>query len=329
MRLGAHIGGHAAGAALQQGRLVWKKTKDGLVLLSSVMLEHNECPRCGAPNLDSEVCCFACGARLKALPKRYGPRPAGPAPWPLWVGLLIALALFGLVAYYAVSWLAGYRDRAALPPWYLLAGGFALVVAGQVAFWEARRRDARSWRLRRAPELPLSRAHTGDAVWARGKVVCDTPVVPAYFPQECAYYHYVLREREQGEAGWRVSDRQTKAVDFRLMDGDEAVYVPSGCVRFDAPVYVETYVDPGATMQVKLWAIPVGLRVSLCGRIAGQTSRPRVDALGDDLLGVVTWRSPPDYVRVVARRARLALLAGWALTVGGVLSAIAGIISGS
>jgi hypothetical protein len=226
-----------------------------------------------------------------------------------------------------VSWLAGYRDRAALPPWYLLAGGLVLVVAGQLAFCEARRRDARSWRLRRAPELPLSRAHTGDAVWARGKVVCDTPVVPAYFPQECAYYHYVLREREADQAGWRVTDRETKAVDFRLVDGDKSVYVPSGCVRFDAPVYVETYVDPGGTMQVKLWAIPIGLQVSLCGRIAGPTSRPRVDALGEDLLGVVTWRSPADYVRVVARRARLALLAGWALTAAGVLATIAGIIS--
>lgn len=290
------------------------------------VLQHTECPRCGAPNLGSEVCCFACGARLKALPKRYGPPPAGPAPWPLWVGMIIGLMLFGLIAYYAVGWLAGYRDRAALPPWYLPVGGVVLVAAGQVAFWEARRRDARGWRLRRAPELPLSQAHTGDAVWARGRVECDTPVIPAYFPQECTYYHYVLREREHGEAGWRVTRRETKAVDFRLVDGDESVYVPSGCVRFDAPIYVETYVDPGATMQVKLWAIPIGLPISLCGRIAGQTSKPRVDPLGDDLPGIVTWRAPADYCAYVAKRARLIALGGWLLTILGVTAAIAGFV---
>ncbi len=308
--------------------MVWKKTKETGYLCASPMLEHIECPRCGAPNLGSEVCCFACGARLKALAKRYGPPPAGAAPWPLWIGLIIGLILFGLIAFYAVGWLVGYRNRSALPPSYLPVGGVVLVAAGQVAFWEARRRDARSWRLRRAPELPLSQAHTGDAVWARGRVECDTPVVPAYFPQECTYYHYVLREREHGESGWRVTNRETKAVDFRLVDGDESVYVPSGCVHFDAPIYVESYVDVGATMQVKLWAIPVGLPISLCGRIAGQTSQPRVDPLADDVLGIVTWRRPTDYCAFVARRARRAGMLGWALTLLGALALIAGVVGG-
>jgi hypothetical protein len=180
--------------------------------------------------------------------------------------------------------------------------------------------------LRRAPELPLSQSHTGDAVWARGKVKCDTPIIPAYFPQECAYYRYVVREREEGETGWRVTERETNAVDFELSEGEESVYVPSGCVRFDAPLYVETYLDPGGHTQVKLWAIPIGLPVSLCGRIAGETSQPRVDPLEDDLPGVVTWRTPQDYVAMVAKQARSINLLGWGLTVCGVVALIAGLV---
>lgn len=291
------------------------------------MLKHIECPRCHTLNLETEVCCFACGARLKALPKRFGGGPQPETPWLLWVGLIGVLVVSGFVAYHAVEWLAGYRERKALPNWYLPAAGAALVAAGQVAFREARRRDQRSWRLRRAPELPLSQVRSGDAFWTRGKVACGTPVVPPYYPQECAYYRYVLRERESGEAGWQVTDRETKVVDFRLVEGDESVYVPSGSVHFDAPVYVETSVDPGGTMQVKLWAIPVGLPVSLCGRIAGETRRPRVDALEKSCPAVVTWRQPGDYVKEIARRARRARLAGWGLTLVGVLAAIGGVVS--
>jgi len=290
------------------------------------VLQHMECPRCHAPCLSTEVCCFACGARLKALPKRYGSRPTPEAPWPMWVGLALVLAVAGVFAYYAVTWLVGYRERQAFPTWYLPAAGMALVIAGQLAFREAKRRDARSWRLQRAPELPLSQVHTGDAVWARGKVECDTPVIPAYFPQECCYYRYVLRERDEGEGGWRVTRRETKAVDFQLVVEDESVYVPSGCVWFDAPLYVESYVDMRATMQVKLWAIPVGLPISLCGRIAGMTSKPRVDPLENDQPGVVTWRSPRDYVEFIIRRSRVTQRWGWTLMVLGALALVAGVV---
>ncbi len=290
------------------------------------MLQHIECPRCHAPNLSTDYCCFACGVRLKALPKRMGgPAPKAP-PLPMWIGVIFIIGLLGYIAYHAVVWLAGYRQMAAFPVWYLPAAGAALILGGQIAFFEARRRDADSWRLKRAPELPLSQSHTGDAVWARGKVKCDTPIVPAYFPQECAYYHYVVREREPGKEGWRVRERETNAVDFELVEGDESVYVPSGCVRFDAPLYVETYLDPDASIQVKLWAIPVGLPISLCARIAGQETRPRVDPLEDDLPGVVTWRAPQDYVAMVARQARLMNLSGWVLTIIGGIILIAGVV---
>jgi len=77
---------------------------------------------------------------------------------------------------------------------------------------------------------------------------------------------------------------------------------------------------------VKLWAIPVGLPVSLCGRIAGETARPRVDPLGDDLPGILTWRSPADYCRVVARRARIAGISGWASTILAILVVIAAVV---
>jgi hypothetical protein len=289
-------------------------------------LEHLECPRCHAPNLSTDYCCFACGEPLKALPKRFGGPAPKAAPWPMWLGVIFILALLGYIGYHAVVWLAGYREQAGLPLWYFPAAGAAMIVGGQIAFFEARRRDANSWRLKRAPELPLVQSHTGDAVWARGKVKCDTPIVPAYFPQQCCYYHYVVREREPGQSGWHVRERETNAVDFELVEDEHSVYVPSGCVRFDAPIYVEQYLDPDASVQLKLWAIPVGLPVSLCARIAGQTERPRVDPLEDDLPGVVTWRTPQDYVAMVAKQAQLVNLGGWALTILGALALIAGLV---
>jgi hypothetical protein len=289
------------------------------------MLQHIECPRCRAPNTGAEYVCFACGAPLKAMPKRFGRQAAVSAPWPMWLGLLLVLGLAGYLGYRAIIMLAGYREVAGWPAWYLPGAGAALVIGGQLAFLIARRGDADWWRLRRAPQLPLSQAHTGDAVWTRGKVRSDSPIVPAYFPQECVYYHYVVRERESGEGGWRVTERETNAVDFELADGEEVVYVPSGSVHFDAPVYVESYLDPSGTAQVKLWAIPLGLPVSLCARIAGETARPRVDPLEEDLQGVVTWRSAQDYLAMVARRARMTYLGGWALTALGAVALIAGL----
>ena len=63
----------------------------------TTVLQHTECPRCGAPNLGTEVCCFACGARLKALPKRFGGGPAPEPPWPLWIGLVLILIVLLIV----------------------------------------------------------------------------------------------------------------------------------------------------------------------------------------------------------------------------------------
>ncbi|MFB3881117.1 MAG: hypothetical protein ACE149_07630 [Armatimonadota bacterium] len=290
------------------------------------MLQHIECPRCHAPNLSTDYFCFACGTGLKALPKRLGGAPPAAAPWPMWIGILLLLALAAFFGYHAIVRLAGYRQLAAWPLWYLPAAGAVMVLAGQLAFLEARRREANSWRLKRAPELPLSQSHTGDAVWARGKVACETPIVPSYFPQECAYYHYVVREREPGQSGWHVRERDTNAVDFRLVQDDRSVYVPSGCVRFDAPIYIEQYLDPDLSVQLKLWAIPVGLQVALCARIAGDTEHPRAGLIEDDLPGVVTWRLPQDYVAMVAKQARLVSAAGWTLTVFGVIALIAGLV---
>lgn len=54
--------------------------------------------------------------------------------------------------------------------------------------------------------------------------------------------------------------------------------------------------------------------------------RRRVDPLGDDVPGIVTWRAPADYCALVAKRARQAGLLGWALTVLGGLALIAGIV---
>jgi len=288
------------------------------------VLEHTECPRCHAPNLAAEICCFACGARLKPLPKRLG-GPAAPAPWPLWIGLVIALGIGVLIGYQAVAWLAGYRARAALPTWYLPAAGLFLVAAGQMAFWEARRHDRRWWRLRRAPELSLSQASVGDVLWARGQLRCDTPLVAPYIAQLCAYYRYLVRERQSGRAGWRVTEHGANAVDFSVADQGHSIYVPSGGVLFDAPFYGDTFIDPEAAMQVHAWALLIGVPVSVCGQLTGDTSQPRLDPLGEGLPAVATWRSPQDYVALVGKRAKAMQICAWALTIVGALALIAGL----
>ncbi len=289
------------------------------------MLDHVECPKCHTPNLTTEVICFACGASLRPRRKRRPGQPAPEAPWPLWLALLIALAAVGFAGWHLASWIAGLRARADLAPWHLPAAGLLLVGAGQIAFWEGRRRDRRWWRLRRAPELPLSQATVGDAIWARGRLTCDTPLIAPYTAQECAYYRYTVRERQEGEAGWRETERGTKAVDFRLLQEEHSVYIPSGAVFFDAPLFADTLLDAGGTARVRVWALSVGLPISVCGLLAGETSRPRMDPLDQSLPIVATWRLPRDYVRMVGRRARIAHLSAWALTVLGVLVFIAGI----
>jgi len=125
---------------------------------------------------------------------------------------------------------------------------------------------------------------------------------------------------------WRETERGGNAVDFRLLEDDESVYVPSGPVLFDAPLYLDNYLDPSGTIHVRVWALPVGLPVSLCGLLAGETSRPGIDPLGDALPVIATWRLPDDYISLVARRVRAAHMWAWALTILGGIALIAGIV---
>jgi hypothetical protein len=210
-----------------------------------------------------------------------------------------------------------------LPLWYLPVAGVVLAAAGQLAFREGRRRDRRWWRLSRAPELGLSRAHVGDAIWLRGGIDCDAPLIAPYVAKECVYYRYVLRER--GQDGWNISERGAKFVDFRIRVGGESVYVPSGGVLFDAPLYAETYLDPGGTRSVRIWALATGLPASVCGQLAGEMTRPRMDSLGEDLPAVATWRDPRAYLTFLRKRAQRAQRWGWALTIIGVLALVGGV----
>jgi hypothetical protein len=287
------------------------------------MLPHIECPRCHAPNLTTEVICFACGASLRARPKHLAAGGPASTPWPLWVGLLFAVVIAGFAAWCLAVSIAAYRARAALPAWYLPVAGLLLTAVGQLAFLEARRRDRRWWRLRRAPELKLSQATVGDTIWAHGRLACDTPIIAPYVGQQCAYFRYLVREREPGQSGWRITERGANAVDFRLVQEDHSLYVPSGSVLFDAPLYGESLLDPEGTTQVRVWALPLGLPLSLCALLAGETPHPRADPPGEDLPVVATWRSARDYVALVGRYARMAYLAGWTATVLAVLAFIA------
>lgn len=288
------------------------------------MLQHSECPRCHAPNLGSEIVCFACGASLRPLPKRFLPAPAQ-APWLLWVGLLVGLAIAGFVGYHLAALLAGYRATVPMPAWYFPAAGAALVIAGQVALVEARKTDRRWWALKRAPELPMSQVHTGDTVWLRGKVQCESPLIAPYTTAECVYYRYARQEREEGKAGWHTVERDTKCIDFEVAQENHSLYVPSGGVLFDAQIYYEGFLDPDGEVQVKVWALPVGIPVSMCGQVAGESDRPRIGPCSDELPVIATWRAPSDYVALTARRAKWAQAAGWFLTVLGALTLIASV----
>jgi len=288
------------------------------------MLEHIECPHCEAPNLTTEAICFACGTPLRPSRRRRRGEPPVEAPWPLWLALVIALVAAGFVGWHLAVWISGLGARSELAAWHLPAGGVVLAAAGQIAFHQARCRDRRWWRLRRAPEMRLSQVSVGDAVWLHGQVGCDTPIIAPYTEQECAYYRYIVREREESNGGWRETERGTKAVDFRVVQDGKSVYVPSGAVLFDAPFFGEEYIDPTGIARVRVWALAVGLPVSVCGVLVGETSRPRMDALDESLPIIATWRLPQDYVRLVARRARAAYLWGWALTMLGALVFVAG-----
>lgn len=300
------------------------------------MLTHRACPRCGAPNLDTEIVCFACGAGLRPGPRRLRIRPAR-ASWALWLALAAGLGVAALVAWQGAEALAAYWMRRGLPVWHLPAAGGGLVVAGQVAFWLARRLERRWWYLRRAPQLPLPQARVGDVVWLRGETRCETPLIPPYTaglplsqgedgrPLGCVYYRYVRQEREEGKSGWATTERGGNAVDFVVAAEGDSVWVPSGGVLFDAPVYHEGLLDPSGMVRVKVWALPVGLPISACGLLAGETRQPRLDAAGPELPVVATWREPAAYVAHLARQARWHGVAAWALTLAGGLALVAGI----
>jgi hypothetical protein len=69
----------------------------------------------------------------------------------------------------------------------------------------------------------------------------------------------------------------------------------------------------------------VGVPVSICGEVAGDTDRPRIDPIGPDLPAVATWREPNDYIALTAARARLARAGGWLATIAGILILIAAV----
>ena len=292
------------------------------------MLEHVECPRCNTSNLTSEAVCFACGAALQPMRlRKHRALPMPAAPWVMWVGLLLGLAAAGLVALHVTQWVVAQEESAARPVWHLPAAGGLLLAAGQAGFTIARRMDRRWWRLKRAPRLKLAEARMADAVWVRGRPECDTPLIAPYVAKPCAYYRLVVREREEGQSGWQVKERETRAVDFRVVEESRSAYVPSGGVLFDAPWYIDTFIDPGGRVEARLWVLAVDMPVSVCGRLAGETTRLRMDALGEALPVVATWREPKAYCALVARRARRAQIAGWVATVVGglaLISAVAG-----
>lgn len=291
------------------------------------MLEHVSCPKCHAPNLASEFVCFACGASLRAFPKRFRGAPAV-VPWPLWIGMVGIVLVLGLVIWHAADWLAGIRQQALFPAWYLAAGGAALLAAAQVAFFQARFSDRRWWGLKRAPEVSIAQSHTGDVVWVRGKVECDTPLICPYLGQPCAYYRVVVKEREPDQPGWKTISRQINAVDFRLVEETGSVYVPTGGVLFDAPQYLDGFHDASDTQQVLVWALPVGMPASLFGLVGGDVGQRRMDGPGGELPAVATWRLPQDYVAAVGRRAKLARAAGWVVSVLGMVLVIAALTRG-
>ncbi len=288
------------------------------------MLEHVSCPRCGAPNLTTDYVCFACGARLRPIRKRIRPRPSH-VPWPFWVGLALALAVLGLGAWKTTEWLSSYRQQKRSPVSHWLLAGGALLVAGQAAFYRARRTDRRRWRLARAPELPLRQAHAGDVIWARGRIECDTPLIAPYCEEPCVYYHLVIKERDSSEAPWRTVRRETRSVDFTVSQDDASVRIPTGGVLFEAPIWSDTYPDGSADLHVRVWALALGVPAGIWGKVANEGNRLRLDPPADDLPVVATWQSPQQYVASLARRATGMQIVGWAASLAGALVLMAAV----
>jgi hypothetical protein len=246
-------------------------------------------------------------------------------PWALWFCLFAGLAIAGLLGWQIAIWLAGYRSQMLMPSWYFPAIGAALLIAGQIGFAEARRIDRRWWGLKRAPQMPMTQVHAGDAVWLRGTITCDSPLLAPYTTAECVYYRYLLYERSENRAAWTVTQRGSQYVDFVAAQGDDSVYVPSGALLFDAQLYYEGFIDSADGVRAKVWALPVGVPVSICGQIAGDTGKPRLDPVSPDLPAIATWRQPNDYIARTAARARRAQAGGWLATIAGILVLIAAV----
>jgi hypothetical protein len=282
-------------------------------MVRPVMLAHRVCPQCGAENLADEPVCFACGA---SVGKRRAPRERPPVtPWVLYIGALALLALSAVVIFYASHHLASYRQQAEVPTGCMLLAAVALVLFGQYGFLHARRQDRSYWELKRAPQLPLKHAAPGDAVWLRGKIACESPMeVPYLVGQQCVYYHLRVREREEGEqGGWHTTQRDEQVVDFSLQEGDDTLYLPSGDLAIEAPVCVDTFVD--STTQVRVSALFVGWQVSVCGRVADDPPRRRLDRLSEDVCAVVTCHYPDDYLADLSQSERRHRALGWTLSV--------------
>ena len=283
-----------------------------------VMLEHVACPHCNAPNLKGEVMCFACG---QPLGKRPRARPEMPVvPWVLWLGAVFGLVAFGLFAFSASQWVARYRQQMGIPDARMFALAGILAVAGQVALYWSRREDHAWWELKRAPELPLAQAQSGDAVWIRGAVKCETPLAMPYAGEACVYYRLVVQERDY-RGRWRMTERDTKAVDFAVAEEAGSIYVPSGGVLFDAPPYVNSFLADGTRIQV--WAIVLETPLSVCGRVDGDGKERIFSRLSAAVPAVATWRLAADYLAELARRSRLLQWGGWAASLAAALVLIA------
>jgi hypothetical protein len=289
------------------------------------MLEHVACRRCHAPNLTTEAICFACGAPLG---RRRRARDAPPVtPWVFWFGIAFALAVVGLLAAVASHWLRAYRIAAGLSDVHMFAAVILLAAVGQAALSRARRRDGQWWELKRAPELPLAQTQAQDAAWIRGFVKSDTPLeLPYAGNQKCVYYHVVVKEQEADQGGWRTTQNDTNAVDFTVQQESDTIYVPSGGVQFDAPLFVDTYLADGA--KAKVWAVAVEVPISVCGRVQVEGEQRVLMRLSDAIPVVVTWRLPSDCVAELAQRGRRAHWFGWAVSALAALLLIATVARG-
>lgn len=276
------------------------------------MLEHIICPRCQAPNLTAEQVCFACGRQLGKFAR---PRERPPSlPWVLWFGIAIALAALGVLVASASQLLASYRLEAGVPKAHMLFAAALLLAVGQVALYRARREDRRWWELKRTPEMPLTQVSSRDATWVRGAVQCEAPLELPYAPDEkCVYYHLVVKEQEQTEkGGWRTTQNERNSVDFTVVADSGAVYVPSGGVHFEAPLFVDTCPAPG--VRAKVWAVGLNTPLTVCGRVEEEGGPRLLVRLSETVPLIATWRFPSDYLAELAKRGRRTQWLGWTVS---------------